>query len=69
MILATGSNYAQKNYNPSATSAATATANVTVMSNGYVKIAIPALEMINYYNTNDSGLLSTTGVWQTQAPE
>jgi len=69
MILAQGSNYAQKNYVPTPTSAATATANVTVMSNGYVKIAIPALEMMNYQNTNDSGSLVTSGVWQTQAPE
>ena len=69
MILAHGSNYAQKNYNPSPTSVATAVANVTVMSNGYVKVAIPALEMINYYNTNDSGALITSGVWQTQAPQ
>jgi hypothetical protein len=68
MILATGSNYAQKNFNPSASSAAGATANVTVMGNGYVKIAIPSLEMVNYYNPTDSGLL-TTNVMQTQAPE
>jgi hypothetical protein len=68
MILATGSNYAQKNFNPTSFSASTATANVTVMSNGYVKIAIPALEMVNLNNANDSGLL-TTSVQQTAPPE
>lgn len=68
MILSTGSNYAQKNFNPTPFSASTATANVTVMSNGYVKIAIPALEMVNFSNANDSGLL-TTNVQQTAPPE
>ena len=68
MILASGSSYAQKNFNPTAFSASTATANVTVMSNGYVKIAIPALEMVNLSNPSDSGLL-TTSVQQTAPPE
>ena len=64
MILATGSNYVQKNFSPTPFSASTATANVTVMSNGYIKIAIPALEMVNLNNPNDSGQL-TTNVQQT----
>jgi hypothetical protein len=68
MILASGSSYAQKNFNPTPFSAGTATANVTVMSNGYVKIAIPSLEMVNFSNASDSGLL-TTSVQQTAPPE
>ena len=68
MILAKGDSFAQNNYNPSAYGAGLATANVTVMSNGYIKIVIPSLEMVNYNNASDSGLL-TTSVMQTQPAE
>ena len=70
MILAQGDSFAQNNYNPTAYSSATATANVTVGSNGWITINLPSLEMINADTTkrSDSALLTAT-VKQTQAAE
>jgi hypothetical protein len=68
MILSTGSSYAQNNYNPTASSAASVVANVTVGSNGWITIALPALEMVNAANPSDSAAL-TANVKQTAAAE
>ena len=68
MILSTGSNYAGKTYLPTPYSAATAMANVTVGSNGWITISIPSLEMVRDTVPSDSAAL-TVNVKQTQAAD
>jgi hypothetical protein len=68
MILSTGSNYVGKTYLPTPYSAATAMANVTVGSNGWITISIPSLEMVRDTVASDSSAL-TVNVKQTQAAE
>lgn len=68
MILSTGSNYVGKNYFPTPYSAATAMANVTVGSNGWITISIPSLEMVRDTVASDSAAL-IVNVKQTQAAE
>jgi len=63
MILSTG-----KTYLPTPYSAATAMANVTVGSNGWITISIPSLEMVRDTVASDSSAL-TVNVKQTQAAE
>jgi len=69
MILQTGSgtSLVENTYNPSPSSASGVTANVTVGSNGWATITLPALQMLNADTTkrSDSAALTAT-IKQTQ---
>jgi hypothetical protein len=60
-----GSSLVENTYNPSPYS--NVSANVTVQGNGWIKISLPAVEMVNANTPSDSSILTAT-VNQTQAP-